>query len=149
VVLRVIVNEIDNSAAQKLTNEVGGVRALVNATAPDRAQIASRATATAEIADGLARRFATVSFDQPMSMRLMKAIIADADLIAAQDERAAEQAAMAIDSLFLAYSKGSRNEGNDAMRSAIRQLFHSLDDPSSYNAPKFAAQLRALNGLLK
>ncbi len=149
VVLRVIVNEMDPAAAQKLTTEVGEVRALINATAPDRAQLSSRATATAEIADGLAHRFATVSFDQAMSMRLMKAIIADADLIAAQDERAAEQAAMAIDSLFLAYSKGPRNESNERMRAAIRDLFHSLDDPSSYNAPKFAAQLRALGGLLK
>jgi hypothetical protein len=79
----------------------------------------------------------------------LKSISGDADYISGQDERAAEQAAMALDSLFVAYTRNGRIDNADAVRDAIHGLFHQLDDPSSYSAPKFAQQMRVVNGLLK
>jgi hypothetical protein len=135
--------------ARGLSQEIDQLYRLIGATTPDRGQIAARASAVADIADRLAQRFASLPFDQATTLRLLKSISGDADYISSQDERAAEQAAMALDSLFVAYSKNGRVENADAIRAAIHALFKQLDDPSSYSAPKFAQQMRAVNGLLK
>jgi hypothetical protein len=60
----------------------------------------------------------------------------------------AEQAAMALDALFVAYSRNSRPGNADQIRAAIHTLFQQLEEPSGYNGPKFAAHLRAVSGLL-
>jgi hypothetical protein len=149
VVLRDIVNEADRGTSQQLSSEIDRLYKLITATAPDRSQIASQASAAAEIADRIAQRVVSVPFDQAMTGRLLKNISGDADYISSQGERAAEQAAMAIDSLFIAYTRGARADNTEPLRNAIHGLFQQLDDPSSYNAPKFAQQMRAVNGLLK
>ena len=60
------------------------------------------------------------------------------------DERAAEQAAMAMDSLYIAYSKDTKPANAAEIRAAINALFQQLENPSSYNADQFAASLHRL-----
>jgi hypothetical protein len=148
VILRAIAAD-DGSAAPQLSQEIDRLYVLIGATAPDRAQIASRSSAVADIADRLAQRMASLPFDQAATLRLLKSISGDADYISSQDERAAEQAAMALDSLFVAYTRNGRVDNASAVQDAIHALFKQLDDPSSYSALKFAQQMRAVNGLLK
>ena len=147
-VLRQVVNQVDRGGGQ-LESEINKLYALVSAPASDRAQIATLAANTAELADRAARRIAAAPFDQGMTLRLMKSISADADYVSGQGERAAEQAAMVLDSLFAAYSLNARLEKAGEIRAAIHALFEQLDDPSAYNAPKFARQMRAVNELLR
>ena len=148
VVLRSIAAD-DRAGASQLSQEIQRLYSLIGATSPDRSQIATRASAIADIADRLAQRMASLPFDQAATLRLLKGISGDADFIASQDERAAEQAAMALDSLFVAYTQNGRIDNANAVRDAIHALFKQLDDPSSYSAPKFARQMRVVNGLLK
>jgi hypothetical protein len=77
----------------------------------------------------------------------MRAICADADYISNTGERSAEQAAMAIDSFYIAYSK--ETGVNKEVRSAIDALFQELQNPSSYSAPKFSASLKRVGAALK
>jgi hypothetical protein len=135
--------------ARGLSQEIERLYLLIGATSPDRSQIATRASSVAEIADRLAQRIVSLPFDQAATLRLLKNISGDADYISSQDERAAEQAAMALDSLFVAYTRNGRIDNADAIRDAIHGLFKQLDDPSSFSAPKFAQQMRVVNGLLK
>jgi len=148
VVLRSIAAE-DRSGAPHLSQEIDRLYRLIGDTSPDRSQIATRASAVADIADRLAQRMMSLPFDQAATLRLLKSISGDADYISSQDERAAEQAAMALDSLFVVYTRNGRVDNADAVRDAIHALFKQLDDPSSYSAPKFAQQMRVVNGLLK
>jgi Cytochrome c554 and c-prime len=148
VVLRAIVAD-DRSGAPQLSQETDRLYRLIGATSQDRAQIAAQASAIADIAERLAQRMLSLPFDPAAALRLLKSISGDADYISGQDERAAEQAAMALDSLFVAYTRNGRIDNADAVRDAIHGLFHQLDDPSSYSAPKFAQQMRVVNGLLK
>ena len=148
-VLRQVVNEVDRGGGQQLEGEINKLYTLVSALQSNRGQIAAQAAGTAEIADRLAQRMVTAPFDQAMALRLLKGISGDADYISAQGERAAEQAAMALDSLFVAYSKNARVDNAEQIRSAIHGLFTQLDDPSAYNAPKFAQQMRAVNQLIR
>ncbi len=70
-----------------------------------------------------------------MTMRLLQRISNDADEISNEGERSGEQAAMALDSLFIALyrarRKGSRT--HPTFRAAINGLFQQLENPSSYN----------------
>ena len=89
-----------------------------------------------------------MQYDQAISLRMMQRIADDAENIAIADERAAEQAAMAMDSLYIAYGKDTK-PGNDAeVRGAINGLFQQLENPSSYNADQFAAALRRIRPML-
>lgn len=148
VVFRHVIQAADASAAQQLSSEVEKVYALVTALASDRKQVATEATSAFEIADRLAQRLNGMTFDQPMTLRLMKSIAADADAIANQDERAAEQATMALDSLFVAYTKNAHLANEQQIRAGINALFMQLDDPSAYNGFQFASALKNLNSVL-
>jgi cytochrome c554/c'-like protein len=148
VVLRHVVQEADSAAAQQLASEVEKVYGLVTALGSDRRQVATEAASAAEVAERLAQRLNGMTFDQPTTLRLMKSIAADADAIANQDERAAEQATMALDSLFVAYAKNTKLANEQQIRAGINALFKQLDDPSAYNGFQFASALKSLNSAL-
>jgi hypothetical protein len=78
---------------------------------------------------------------------LLQAISADADSIANQDTRSAEQATMALDTIFLSYEKQAGS--HPAVRAAIDQLFKEVNNPSAYNAPEFSSQMHKLNATLR
>jgi len=144
VILKEIADAVDRPAAQQLAAQVDGVYALVSSPRSDRMQVAAKASGASQTADRLAHQAAQAQIDPA---RLMKAIAADGEWIADQDERAAEQAAMTLDSLLVA--RGNRVENLEALRPAIQGLFKQLEDPSAYNAYKFAAQMRNINEMLK
>ncbi len=149
VVLRHVVEEADASASQQLKSEVDKVYSLVTSPGSDRKQIAAQASNAAEVAGRLARSTSALKYDQPMTLRLMKSISGDADLIAEQGERSAEQATMALDSLFIAYTKNGTLTNDQQIRAAIHGLFQQLEDPSAYNGFRFAREMKNLNSLLQ
>jgi hypothetical protein len=148
-VFKQIVNDVDRASGQQLASEIDRLYGLVASLAVDRPQIAVRANAAAELADKLAQRMAAVQFDAPMTLRLMKSICSDADYIAAQEERSAEQAAMTLDSLYVAYTRNAKLENSDRVRASIQALFKQFEDPSFYNAFTFAQSLRSVGELLR
>jgi hypothetical protein len=99
------------------------------------------------VANSLAERLAAMHFDQPTTLRLLKGISSDADDIAGQGERSAEQATMALDSLFIAYAKNDHLANDTQIRAAIHGLFQQVEDPSAYNGFKFAQAMKSLNAL--
>ena len=108
----------------------------------------AKATGASELAGRLAQRLNGMKFDPPQTLRLLKSIAADGDGIAEQGERAAEQATMALDSLFIAYSKNGKLVNDSEIRAGINGLFQQLDDPSLFNGFKFAAAMKNLSSLL-
>lgn len=139
----------DRSGAPTLSQEIDRLYQLISAPSSDRSQIASRSSSAAGIADRLVQRMASTPFDQAMTLRLLQGLPVTGILLANQGERAAEQIAMALDSLFVAYTRNARLEKADAIRDAIHGLFKQLDDPSSYDPRKFSQQLLVIDGLLK
>jgi len=98
---------------------------------------------------GLADRLSTMTYDQDLARRMLQRITEDSENIALADERAAEQAAMAVDSLYIAYSREVKPANAAEARAAINGLFQQLENPSAYNANQFAAALRKIRGLLQ
>jgi hypothetical protein len=143
-VFQLVIEELDRSSAQQLDAEVNKVVALVSDVTADRNQIARAASGTADVADGLARRMVGAQIDPAAAKRLLKNIVADSERIAQQGERGAEQAAMAIDTLYIATSPSE----NKSTRAAINGLFQLLQNPSAYNPQAFATQMKNVEALL-
>jgi Cytochrome c554 and c-prime len=149
VVFRVLAGQIDPAAAQELDHQLRAVAAEMSELNPDRAAVTSAASAAAPVAQRFAERLAAMQYDQALALRLLQRITDDAENIALADERSAEQAAMAVDSLYIAYSKQVKPANSAEARATINGLFQQLENPSAYNADSFASALRRLRPLLQ
>jgi hypothetical protein len=111
--------------------------------------VAAAASAAAPLAQRIAERLAAMQYDQATVLRMLQRVPDDAENIALADERAAEQATMALDSLYIAYSRESKPANAAEVRAAINGLFQQLENPSGYNADQFASSLRRIRTLLQ
>jgi len=148
VVFQHLANEIDAASSKELQSTMKKVATLVGSLQPDRNEVEQAANQAGNLAGRLADELRTANFDRERTVRLLRTISGDADNIADQGERGAEQAAMALDSLYIAYTKDGAN-ANGSVRAAINGLFQELYNPSAYNAPKFAAALKRVNAALR
>ena len=147
-VFRLLAKQIDSANAQELDRQLLAVSEEMSKLNPDRNAVASAASAAAPLAQRIAERLATMQYGQAVALRMLQRISDDAENIALADERAAEQAAMAIDSLYVAYSKDAKPANAAEVRAAINELFQQLENPSAYNADEFASLLRRIHTLL-
>jgi hypothetical protein len=139
---------MDRESGRRLETEVDKLYAIMSSGNPDRNQAAAQARATADVAGRMAQQMSTASFDQARTQRLLQAIAMDGDTISRQGERSAEQAAMALQSLYLAYSSQAHATNDPQIRTTLKALFQQVENPSAYNAPKFAEVMRALRLVL-
>ena len=148
VVFRLLAKQIDSGNGQELDKQVLIVSNEMSKLNPDRAVVVSAASAAAPLAQQIAERLAGMQYDQAITLRMMQRITDDAENIAVADERAAEQAAMALDALYIAYAKDTKPANDAEIRAAINVLFQQLEYPSSYNADQFASALRRIRPML-
>ena len=147
-VFRLLAKQVDPAASRNLDQQMQIVSQEMSKLNPDRNTVATAAQAAAPVAEQFAERLSAMPYDQAIVLGMMQKITDDAESISLADERAAEQAAMALDSLFIAYSKNAHPANAEEMRAAINGLFQQLENPSSYNADQFAAALMKIRGLL-
>jgi hypothetical protein len=147
-VFRILAAQVDSDRAAELDRNLSAVSAEMSKLNPDREAVAAAASAAAPVAQRFAERLAAMPYNAALALKLVQRITENADAIALADERAAEQATMALDSLYIAYSKNSAPSNGAEVRAAINGLFQQLQDPSSYNADQFASALRKLRSLL-
>jgi hypothetical protein len=148
-VFRLLAKQIDSANAQELDRQLLVVSSEMSKLNPDRTAVATAASAAAPLAQRIATRLAAMQYDQAVTLRMLQRIPDDAENIALADERAAEQAVMAMDSLYIAYSKDAKPANAAEVRVAINGLFQQLENPSTYNADQFASALRRIRTLLQ
>lgn len=146
VVFRHFAQSVDAAGAAGLEKDMNEVYALASDLQPDRARLAAAADTAARSASALEGEVENATYDAPRTSALLRAIASDADAISFAGERSAEQATMALDSLYIAKTKQSAPES--AVRSAIDGLYKLLENPSAYNAAAFAAQMRRVRAAL-
>lgn len=149
VVFRLMAKEVDPASAQDLDQKLEAVAAEMSKLNPDRNTAASDATAAAPVAQHFAERLVGMSYDRGVVLRMMQSICDNAEEISLADERAAEQATMAMDSLYIAYSKEAKPGNAAEVRASINALFQQLENPSAYNADLFAESLRRIRPQLQ
>jgi hypothetical protein len=148
-VFRDVVHQMDGAGADKLDAELSRVAQLMSQLTPDRDAVAAAATNCAHLADDLSAKITSTPYDPALTLRLLQKISADADDISGQGEHAAAQAAMALQSLFVAYDRNEKLPNSSELRTAISGLFLELQNPSAYDPARFARQMRQVNALLR
>jgi hypothetical protein len=148
-VFRLLAKQMDSGNAQELDRDLLAVSDEMSKLNPDRSAVTSEASAAAPLAQRIAERLATMQYDRAVVLRMLQRIADDAENISLADERAAEQAAMALDSLYIAYSKDAKPANAAEVRTAVNALFQQLENPSGYNADQFASSLRRIRTLLQ
>jgi hypothetical protein len=149
IVFRLMAKEVDAANAQDLDQKLGAVSAEMSKLNPDRRAAASSAGAAAPVAQQFAERLSTMHYDRSMVMSMMQSICDNAEQISLADERAAEQATMALDSLYIAYSKEAKPANAPQVLASVNALFAQLDNASAYNADTFAESLRKIRPMLQ
>ena len=140
VAFRKFAEEVDPSTNHELQGETDKVAHLITTMSPDRTAVIAAAKRAASLSDKLLGEVQNASYDRARTQRLIKSIAGEGDLISRQGERAAEQATMTVDSLYIATARAGAASAET--RSAIDALFVQVKNPSAYNAPQFAAQMK-------
>ncbi len=148
-VFRELAHQVDDADATRLDDQIAQVSKALSQLNPDRDAVATAAAGAISLSNQIVSRIEAQPNDAAMTMRLMQRISNDADEISNEGERAAEQAAMALDSLFIAYLRAEKMTNAADVRVAINGLFQQLENPSSYNPADFARQMRKLSSLLR
>ena len=78
---------------------------------------------------------------------ILRGIYADTPAIAERGERAAEQAAMAVETLSTALTK-ARGQDPATLRSTFNELFQQFESPSSYDPRRFVAAMKKVESTL-
>jgi hypothetical protein len=148
-VFRDVVHQLDAADAGQLDDQILQLTKLMSQLNPDRDAVASAATNSAHLADALVAKVQGAAYDPAATLRLLQKISGDADDISGQGEQSAAQAAMAIQSLFVAYDRDAKFQNAAELRAAITALFQQLENPSAYDPARFARQMQQVNALLR
>ena len=148
-VFRLLAMQIDSGLAEELGRQLTVVSGEMSKLNPDRNAVASAALAASPLAQRIAERLVIMPYDQTIVLQMLRRITEDAENISNADERAAEQATMALDSLYIAYSRDVKLGNVADVRAAINGLFQQLEYPSAYNADQFASSLHRIGEMLR
>jgi hypothetical protein len=148
-VFRDLVQELAGTQAHQLDDQVTQVTALMSVLNPDREAVATAATNVSRTADAVVESVEGAAYDPAATLRLLRKICGNADEISGEGEQSAAQAAMAIQSLFVAYDRDAKVANSAEIRAAISALFQQLQTPSSYDPRNFSRQMQQVNALLR
>jgi len=143
-----VVVQVDADSAARLDSELSHLAQLMSQLNPDRDAVAASANNSAKLVADLSAKTNSAVGGSTSTLRLLQKISGDADNISGQGEHAAAQAAMAIQSLFVAYERNEKLARSSEIRAAITALFQELQNPSAYDPARFANRLRQVNALL-
>lgn len=142
---RHVLATFDTRAAADLDEVMTSLGLEASRLKANEAQVTTLAARAKTILDaGIARAMAAKP-DPALATRLLRAITSDAEAIATRGERSAEQAAMAMETLYAATVETT--EGGPA-RSAFDELFQQFQSPSSYEPRRFVAQVRRIEAAI-
>lgn len=147
VIFRHVARKMNPGAATQLDSDIKKLADLLGQHNGNPQEISATATRAAAVAGQFAQELNSKTYDAAFTVALMRAIAQDGDSISAHGQRAAEQAAMSLDSLFTAYKQGTNDSGAE-LHELINGLFEQVDNPSAYNGPKFAAQMQKVSSAL-
>jgi Cytochrome c554 and c-prime len=148
-VFRDVAHQLDGADSGQLDDQITQLTKLMSQLNPDRAAVASAATNSVRLADALVAKVQAAPYDPAATLRLLRKVCDDADEISGEGEQSAAQAAMAIQSLFVAYDRDAKLPNSAEIRAAISALFQQLENPSAYDPAKFARQMQQVNALLR
>ena len=144
---RRVLAAFDQQAATELDTVMTKIALESSRLRTDAGQIAALVNEGRAILDRGIARALTAQPDAAIAARLFHAIAGDAEEIAPRGERAAEQAGMALETLYTASLGGSAESA--AVRAAFDELFQQFQSPSSYDPRRFVAQVNKIEAVVR
>jgi hypothetical protein len=149
VIFRDLVEELHPDTSRRLNDELLKLAGLMNQLNGNRAEIAATSKRAAALAGEVAIQIDSQPYDSAITLRVMRRIASDNQVIAADGERAAEQATMALDVLYRAYQQNTKPPLDAGVRASLDAMLQTVQqNPSAYSAPKFAAQMQKVSDAL-
>jgi hypothetical protein len=149
-VLQHAASQIAPENLRALDQEMGTLASLSGKPRENRSKIAATASQAAKVAEKLGPQISAKEFSQQLTLTVMKNIASDSDRISGAGYRAAEQAALGLDRLYLAYAKAVKPAEAKAVKAAIGKLFDALpENPAKYDPKAFAAEMLNIQASLK
>ena len=145
VTARHVLAAYDTKAAAELDEVMQALARDGGRLRPNPSEVVALIARARNILDPAISRAIAAKPDAAAAARLLRAIAGDAEDIAPRGERAAEQAAMALETLYLAITPSS--EGSPA-RAAFDELFQQFQSPSAYDPRRFIAQVKKIESAL-
>ncbi len=134
------------AAQQALDQELADLAQLMaKIGTADAKKITVAATRVAQQVEQLLPQVAGVTFNAQLVSKLLHHISKDGKRLAGGGVRVAEQTAMSLDALFLAYKKHVKGEQNADIQKAIDRLFEALDDPGQYDSQQMTMYIQTLH----
>lgn len=141
VMFRHVLAAVDPSAAQRLREQT---RALHQATTRDRNATFSAARALAGTIRGELPKVAAHPFEGATLGAILQSIVADGERGEFRDYAAAEQAAMAVQSVVVAFrnAKAVDEAQSNALQQRVDTLYATVDDDERYAMGRFLSALK-------
>ena len=159
VTARHVVAAQDANAAAELDQVMTALERDASRLRPTADQIVALTTRGRTILDAAIARAVASKPDAAVAARLARAIVADVEDIARRGERAAEQSAMALETLSMAGASASEGGafrpnaqsprvGDPGLRAVFDELFQQFQSPSAYDPRRFIAQVKKIEAAL-
>ncbi len=142
---RHVVAAQDAKAGTDLTEAMTALSREASRPRPNTEQVAIQVARARSLLDAAVARAVAAKPDASVAARLLRAIVADVEDIAPRGERAAEQAAMAMETLYLATAQAGEAS---PLRGAFDELFQQFQSPSAYDPRRFISQVKKIEASL-
>ena len=142
---RHVLQALDPAAAEQLAGQMTSIARAASRLRADADQVVTLVAQARGTLDTAIARALSSKPDAAVTTRLLRGIASEAEDISIRGERAAEQAAMAMETL---YAATATRGPNPAVRAAFDELFQQFESPSSYDPRRFVAQVRKIEAAL-
>lgn len=142
---KAVLETFDPGAAEQLSGQMASIAREASRLRVNGDQLVTLVAQTRGMLDGAIARAVAAKLDAAMTMKLLHGIASSAEEVSIRGERAAEQAAMAMETL---YTASATRESNPSVRAAFDELFQQFQSPSSYDPRRFVAQVRKIEAAL-
>jgi hypothetical protein len=146
-VVKVLFGTVDPAVQKSVETDLAALTEAVGKA--DKAKIASTAKNLQSAMQAQAAKVANREYDAAQTKKLLGDLSGSADAISAVGPRAAEQAAMAMDRLYSAYSKSPGQKADPAAGKALDAMFATLDDPKKFDAKAFSGAAKTFSDTVK
>jgi hypothetical protein len=146
-VVKVLFASVDPAVQKSVETDLAALTEAVGKA--DKGKIASTAKNLQSTMQAQAAKVANREYDAAQTKKLLGDLSGGADAIGAVGPRAAEQAAMAMDRLYSAYSKSPGQKADPAAGKALDAMFATLDDPKKFDAKAFSGASKTFSDTVK
>jgi len=150
VLLKPLADRVSPNISNDLEKQVATLSYLMDKVGTGNpSQISDTAKKISELVINLENQLPNITFDQNITYDLLLKISGNGSNIAKAGIRSAQQAAVALETLYYTYSNNVQGKNNQQIKDSIDKLFNYLERPDNFRPSGYTSQMNNINQLLK